>query len=789
MKRTTTPSVFVLMMLFFISSSKAQITIVSTDMPSSVTPATYRSSIGQAFPGMDETLAGSNYTWDYSQLTPTSQNVDTFVAVPFLYFSFLANSTYGLKSNTPTVNLGLVTIDYQYDFYKKATSSYVQTGSGINMSGFPLPVQYSPKDTIYRFPLHYGNIGSSTSTFAVSIPTLGFYGGTKTRIDTVDGWGTLITPYGTFNALRVKSVIYESDTIHVDTLFHFGLRLPTTIVTQYKWLGTGQGIPLLQINTSGGNVTQIIYRDSLRNLTPVACTGAPSPGTITLSDTLICGGTGSAILTLPSNPLILGISYHWKSGHSASGPWSSFGANNSVVSSGIITDTTFFYCVLTCDSSGLSDSTSIVQIAVSQSPSPLVSTYVSNNGNYCAGIPDTLIASGALTYSWTPSTGLSATTGDTVFASVPGNPGATIQYTVTGFDSIGCKTRINVNLTRHSTTIPVIHASPNDTVCAGQQLILNAVPSAGSTATLAQYLWSTGETNDSIILMPTTDSVFIVNVVNQFGCPSADTIQIRVVAGSPPVITSLTRSNNGIYCIGQNSVTLVVAGAGGTDFTWSPATGLSNTFGDTVHATPNATILYTVKLTNSSGCAAIDTIRVRGTNPPNLQGFQATPNDSICMNDTLSLRILVSNGTLPCSFVWTPGTAGDTLQTNRFAPPVNSRYYVEVTRLSNGCKSRDSINIVVQNCITGLNDLNRSEEIFLSPNPTNGIVTVQFTHQPSEAVLQVLNSIGQVVSERLIPKGNQLYKGEIDLSGLPSGIYLIHLNTSFINITRKLIKM
>ena len=251
--------------LLSVASSKAQITIGSGDMPS--TGNIIRVSNGQAFPGMNARLTGTNYNWDYSQLIPTSQTVDTFVSVfsTGLYaFQFGGNSSFALKSNAPPVSLaGALTIEYEYDFYKKSTASYIQTGFGAKMNGFPLPVPYSPKDTIYRFPLHYNDVASATSAFEITIPGLGYYGGDKTRTDTVDGWGTLTTPFGTFNVLRVKSVINEIDTIHYDAV-PFGISFPRPVAIEYKWLALNQRIPLLQINTSGGLVSQIIYRDSIR---------------------------------------------------------------------------------------------------------------------------------------------------------------------------------------------------------------------------------------------------------------------------------------------------------------------------------------------------------------------------------------------------------------------------------------------------------------------------------------------------------------------------------------------
>jgi hypothetical protein len=262
MKKSYLIFIFLLMILFSKSSS-AQITINSTDMPSS--NDTFRVSMGIAFTGMDETATGANYTWDYSQLTAASQTIDTFVSIlsTGLYAIYFSGSSYAEKSNTPSFSLGIVTIDYQYDFYKKSSSAYVSNGVGANIGGFPVGVVNSPKDTLYRFPLNYNNHGSCYSAFATTIPGLGYYGGEKTRVDTVDGWGTLTTPYGTFPALRVKSVINETDTIYSETL-GFGFPVPRPEVTEYKWLATAKGIPLLQVNATGGFVTQIIYRDSIR---------------------------------------------------------------------------------------------------------------------------------------------------------------------------------------------------------------------------------------------------------------------------------------------------------------------------------------------------------------------------------------------------------------------------------------------------------------------------------------------------------------------------------------------
>ncbi|MFH1321463.1 MAG: gliding motility-associated C-terminal domain-containing protein [Bacteroidota bacterium] len=65
---------------------------------------------------------------------------------------------------------------------------------------------------------------------------------------------------------------------------------------------------------------------------------------------------------------------------------------------------------------------------------PSVIAAISGLDTVCIGNATTLTASGAATYLWSPASGLSSTTGDTVIA----YPVATTTYTVTGTNSFGC---------------------------------------------------------------------------------------------------------------------------------------------------------------------------------------------------------------------------------------------------------------------------------------------------------------------------------------------------------------
>lgn len=243
----------------------AQITINSSDMP--VANDTIRYSVVTNFTGITPKPTGANHTWDFSGLQYSSQTVDTFVSIlsTGLYAFQFPTSSFAIKSNLPAVSLGGIAVNYDYDFYKKSTSAYMLSGLGANVSGLPLGVPYSILDTIYRFPLDYGYNGATSSAFGVTVPTLGHYSGVKTRVDTVDGWGTLITPYGTFNVLRIKSVVNETDSIFV-TQFGLGLKLPLPTRTEYSWLANGKKTPLLKIIVTGTAISEVQYQDSVRNI-------------------------------------------------------------------------------------------------------------------------------------------------------------------------------------------------------------------------------------------------------------------------------------------------------------------------------------------------------------------------------------------------------------------------------------------------------------------------------------------------------------------------------------------
>ncbi|MDD5695906.1 MAG: T9SS type A sorting domain-containing protein [Bacteroidales bacterium] len=240
-----------------------QVTVTRDDMPNVGDTIRMSSTPGTA--GIDYALTGENYHWDFSALVPVSQQIDTFVSVsstPFLYRIVFTSSVASIARPEPDVDF---IPDYPvtdvFTYFKESDVQFHEAGVALTLSGLPLPVKYDEPDVLYTFPMHYGNIDSCHASVELAIPDLFYFSMDRTRKNTVDGWGSLTTPFGIFDVLRLKSEVVELDSLYIDSL-NMGYAVPRNYI-QYKWMGNGFGIPLLQIDEEGLLLT-VTYIDSLR---------------------------------------------------------------------------------------------------------------------------------------------------------------------------------------------------------------------------------------------------------------------------------------------------------------------------------------------------------------------------------------------------------------------------------------------------------------------------------------------------------------------------------------------
>jgi hypothetical protein len=221
--------------------------------------------------GLNFADTGAAHTWDYSQLSPQMQNFEQYrraASVNFAYALFGLDAI-GLKVQD-SLGIGTFKMKNIYDFYKSSNSAFTAEGRGLEYNGIPVPSWYSDKDEIYQFPLNYGDRDSST--FDVKFDLAGTITFTQKgyRINEVEGWGTLITPFATYaNCLKVKTKIFRRDSIKVNAL-PFPIALNNNLI-EYKWFAQGIKGPVMIVNATvapGGavTVTSVKYRDEKREL-------------------------------------------------------------------------------------------------------------------------------------------------------------------------------------------------------------------------------------------------------------------------------------------------------------------------------------------------------------------------------------------------------------------------------------------------------------------------------------------------------------------------------------------
>lgn len=169
---------------------------------------------------------------------------------------------------------------------------------------------------------------------------------------------------------------------------------------------------------------------------------------------------------------------------------------------------------------------------------------VSGNNTICLGNSTSLSASGATTYSWSPATGLSATTG----ASVTAAPTQTTTYSVIGMLN-GCSdtTQFTVTVNPVPTNVSAL-ASPGS-LCVGDILFLSGV---GNDVTSWSWTgpdgFSSTQSAPSIInIQPVQAGNYTVTGSN--ACGSASAQVIVNVKPTPYALVSITYPNG--HCAGS----------------------------------------------------------------------------------------------------------------------------------------------------------------------------------------------------------------------------------------------
>jgi hypothetical protein len=223
---------------------------------------------------------GANSTWDFSQLSAQTQTLVDYNPIGF--GSLLILATFGPIAPTPyRATYFNLTNDLPIDQfsaflpvelsnlsqYTKRTSSQINSlGYSIDVQGQGVPFKSDTIETRYELPLSFNDAWTSRGYTYVDLnPATDIkFIQHRERNSVVDGWGTVITPLGSFPALRVKHEILENDSIY-QTFFGTGAWIapPAFTTTIYEWWTNGKKDCLVRA-TNGGfgqGAATIEYQD------------------------------------------------------------------------------------------------------------------------------------------------------------------------------------------------------------------------------------------------------------------------------------------------------------------------------------------------------------------------------------------------------------------------------------------------------------------------------------------------------------------------------------------------
>jgi len=432
----------------------------------------------------------------------------------------------------------------------------------------------------------------------------------------------------------------------------------------YTWspstgLNTNTGASVTANPTSSTTYT-VTGRDASgcsQNLTLAVTVNALPTISISPASASICNG-GNTTLTASG-----GSTYAWSP---------STGLNTTTGASVTANPTsTTTYTVTGTGSNGCTKSQTVV-VTVNASPSI---TFSPASPAICKGSSTTVTASGASSYTWSPSTGLSATTG----ASVTANPTITTNYSVNATASNGCTASQTLAVTVNA--LPTLTLSPSSpSVCNGGGTTLTA--SGANTYSWSPATFLSATTGASITASPTVATNYTLSGTDANSCVNTKTFSVAV--NSNPSIS--ISPSSAVICNGS-STTLTAGGA--TMYTWSPSTGLNTTSGTSVTANPSSTTTYTLNGTNANGCAGTQTITVTVNSIPTLTVSPSSP--AICIGNSTNITASGAN-----TYSWSPATGLDnTNSASVTANPTSTTTYTIIGTNANNCAGTQLVTLTV----------------------------------------------------------------------------------------------
>ena len=430
------------------------------------------------------------------------------------------------------------------------------------------------------------------------------------------------------------------------------IEVPLTCTDRVKTL---QKVNVMNVTTGGANApypNSVFFAISGKAFTPTNVTSVITNAT--------CTTLGSATLTITGSATPFTVS------------WSTIPVQSGVTATNLTAGT--YTATITDANSCVSTYPVTIGLTNNLTMSTRADTTICGGASFTPNL-----VSNATIYSWSPTTGVS----NPAILNPLLSPTTTTLYTLTG--TLGTCT-ISRSFTVNVTNLTMTNRA-DTSICNGASFTPNITSNA------ANYSWSptTGVSNPAIIspvLSPTGTTMYTLTGTTG-ACSISRSFTVTVTN------LSISSREDSTICLGASFATNLTSTA--TNFSWSPATGVSNPAILNPVLSPVTTTTYTVTGTTGA-CTVSRSFKVTVLSAVTVS---AGPDLTVFGGSSVQLQGSGSAGT----YLWTPATGlSATNILNPIAKPAITTTYTLRITTTGGCTNSDDVLVtVIPYCVKPLN--------------------------------------------------------------------------------------
>ena len=492
------------------------------------------------------------------------------------------------------------------------------------------------------------------------------------------------------------------------------LASPTAVVSPYTWTGGYANNSQFVPTTSQTLTVSVVGANGCTNQDQMLITVLALPTVNAGVDQTICSGTGATLNATGA------ATYVWN--------------NNVTQGVPFFPTASQIYTVTGIGANGCTN-VDQAQVNVATGPSVTVSatqTVCANDAATFSAVPQNSLG-GFWTTSGNGTISPSISSAAITYLPAANDPVVvTLTYVATNAcGSTSSATNVNV------LPIPTVNAGPDQTICDGSSVVLNATGNGNVT-------WLTPNVSNGLAFIPVSTTTYTATATGLNNCSNQDQVTVTVVA-----LPDVDAGTDLTICSGEE-VTLAATGA--TAYQWTG--GIAN---GTAFA-PGTTATYTVTGTTANGCAGTDQVTVY---------VNATPEAIASIVDDVTLT--ATPGVY--NYQWincATGTAVPNASFATFNALANGTYAVIVST-PQGCSDQSD-------CITiDAVSIDQITEIAMSvqPNPTSGELSISMPADLT-AQAQVFDAQGKLV----IDLTNVSNGSTLNLTNMTTGVYMIRITAA-----------